>query len=87
MRANRRGFLRNIACALGNSKDPAAIPALTHMLDHEKEPLVRQHATWALGQLDLKETRSKLERLLKSEQDDLVLAEIKAALDREEAAS
>ena len=49
-RAKHAGFLRNVAVALGNSGDPAAIPALEAALDHE-EPLVRAHAAWALGRL------------------------------------
>ena len=47
-RAKRRGYLRNVAVALGNSGDSAAVPALEHALLHDPEPLVRQHAAWAL---------------------------------------
>ncbi len=49
-RAKRRGYLRNVAVALGNSGDPAAIPALERALD-DPEPLVREHAAWALKKL------------------------------------
>jgi len=48
LRAKRRGFLRNVAVALGNTGNPAAVPALRHALG-DREPLVRQHAAWALG--------------------------------------
>jgi epoxyqueuosine reductase len=49
-RAKRRGLLRNVAVALGNWGDPQAIPALRHALtDHE--PIIRQHAAWALAQI------------------------------------
>ena len=49
-RARRRGYLRNVAVALGNAATPAAIPALEKALqDHE--PLVREHAAWALEQI------------------------------------
>ncbi|HEY0195479.1 MAG TPA: HEAT repeat domain-containing protein, partial [Kofleriaceae bacterium] len=43
-------LLRNVAVALGNTGDPRAIPALFQLLGH-REPLVRRHAAWALGQL------------------------------------
>jgi epoxyqueuosine reductase len=49
-RAKRRGYLRNIAVALGNAGDPAAIPALEKALD-DIEPLVRDHAQWALDRI------------------------------------
>src|ERR671914_1301045 len=50
LRAKRRGFLRNVAVALGNSKSSEAVPALIGALD-DNEPLVRGHAAWALGQI------------------------------------
>jgi epoxyqueuosine reductase len=49
-RAKRRGYLRNVAVALGNSGDPAAAPALERALD-DPEPLIRSHAAWALEKL------------------------------------
>jgi epoxyqueuosine reductase len=49
-RARRRGYLRNVAVALGNSEARAAIPALKEALQDD-EPLVRQHAAWALNQI------------------------------------
>ncbi len=49
-RARRRGYLRNVAVALGNSRDPAGIPALEEALQDD-EPLVRSHAEWALKQI------------------------------------
>jgi epoxyqueuosine reductase len=51
-RAKRSGFLRNVAVALGNSGAPGAISALTEALSDE-EPLVREHAAWALAKLQL----------------------------------
>ena len=44
------GLLRNVAVALGNWGDPAAIPALQHAAE-ESHPLVREHAAWALRRI------------------------------------
>ncbi len=49
-RAKRRGFLRNVAVALGNWGSPEAVPVLTRALD-DPEPLIRGHAAWALGRI------------------------------------
>ncbi len=49
-RIKRRGFLRNVAVALGNSNDPVAVPALVQVLN-DPEPLIRTHVIWALGEL------------------------------------
>jgi epoxyqueuosine reductase len=49
-RARRRGYLRNVAVALGNSGNPAGIPTLEGALQDD-EPLVRQHAAWALKRI------------------------------------
>jgi epoxyqueuosine reductase len=46
-RAKRRGFLRNVAVALGNWEAREAVPALAAALDDD-EALVRGHAAWAL---------------------------------------
>lgn len=50
-RAKRRGLLRNVAVALGNSGDPAKRPVLERLAADE-DPLVREHALWALRALD-----------------------------------
>jgi epoxyqueuosine reductase len=49
-RARRRGYLRNAAVALGNSGNPAGILALENALQ-DNEPIIRQHADWALKQI------------------------------------
>ena len=43
-RAKRRGYLRNVAIALGNLGDETAITAMTQSASHDPEPLVRAHA-------------------------------------------
>jgi epoxyqueuosine reductase len=50
LRTKRRGLLRNVCVALGNVGDPRAIPALTRAAQ-DPEPLIAEHATWALGRI------------------------------------
>jgi epoxyqueuosine reductase len=50
-RAKRRGFLRNVALALGNSGDRSKRPMLERLAQDE-DPLVREHAEWALRRLE-----------------------------------
>ncbi len=57
-RAKRRGYLRNVAVALGNVGGPAAISALQSALD-DPEPLVREHAAWAIMQIEEKQKPAK----------------------------
>jgi epoxyqueuosine reductase len=78
-RAKRRGLLRNVAIALGNRGDPAALPALIHALD-DPEPLIRGHAAWALGQMATGEALSALEQARQQEDDTWVQEEIQLAL-------
>ena len=49
-RAKRRGYLRNVAVALGNLNDVNALPALEHALN-DSEPMVREHAAWAIQKI------------------------------------
>jgi epoxyqueuosine reductase len=49
-RARRRGLLRNVAVALGNSGDSSRKPVL-ETLARDEDPLVREHALWALRRL------------------------------------
>lgn len=80
-RAKRRGYLRNVAVALGNAKDRAAVPDLTISLREEPEPLVRAHAAWALGQTGGPTARAALDAARRSEPESVVIAEINAALE------
>ncbi len=50
LRAKRRGFLRNVCVALGNTGDASALPALEKAA-HDPEPLIAEHARWAMEQI------------------------------------
>ena len=78
-RPKRRGFLRNVAVALGNAADPSVIPALRKALI-DSEPLVRGHAAWALGRIGGEEVKECLRGAMEAEEDSQVRAEIDAAL-------
>ncbi|KAA3642963.1 MAG: tRNA epoxyqueuosine(34) reductase QueG [Chloroflexi bacterium] len=81
-RTKRRGYLRNVTVALGNSSDPSVIPPLTEALENDPEPLVRGNAAWALGQFDDPSAQQSLTSALKTEQDPSVQEEIRAVLNR-----
>lgn len=79
LRAKRKGLLRNVAVALGNSKSPEAVPALIRALDDE-EALVRGHVAWALGRIGLRNGIRALENRLGVEEDSTVRMEIEEAI-------
>ncbi len=54
LRAKRRGLLRNVAVALGNSGSADALPALEQAM-RDPDPLIRGHAQWAIGQIRRRE--------------------------------
>ena len=58
-RAKRVGLQRNVCVALGNIGDPVAVPALAKVLESD-EPLLREHAAWALGKIGTPEARAAL---------------------------
>ena len=50
LRTKRRGVLRNVCVALGNVGDETALPFLEKAA-LDKEPLIAEHAHWAMGQI------------------------------------
>src|SRR6266481_5434874 len=79
-RAKRRGLLRNVAVALGNTRNPDAVAPLARSIETETEPLIRSHAAWALGQIGGIAARRALERALR-DRDTAVRREAFAALE------
>ena len=55
LRARRRGLLRNVCVALGNTGDQRALPALQKAA-HDPEPLVSEHACWAIERIETRQT-------------------------------
>jgi epoxyqueuosine reductase len=51
LRTKRRGLLRNICVALGNTGDKSALPALEKVA-RDSEPLISEHARWAISEIE-----------------------------------
>ncbi|HTV76148.1 MAG TPA: 4Fe-4S double cluster binding domain-containing protein, partial [Candidatus Baltobacteraceae bacterium] len=51
LRTKRRGFLRNVCVALGNTGDESALPAL-EKASQDSEPLIAEHARWAISEIE-----------------------------------
>ena len=51
LRVKRRGLLRNVCVVLGNIGTPDDLPVLRRAEQHD-EPLVREHAGWAVRQIE-----------------------------------
>jgi epoxyqueuosine reductase len=74
-RTKRRGYLRNVAVALGNAGNPDGLPILKAGID-DPEPLIRGHAAWALGEIGSEAASEILEQARLREQDETVRDEI-----------
>ncbi len=79
-RTKRRGYLRNVAVALGNAGDSVVVPVLVNAL-HNQEALIRGHAAWALGQIGGQQAQKALQTAMKTEADTQVRQEIQAAIE------
>ena len=51
LRSKRRGLLRNVCVALGNTGDKSALPHLQRAAS-DSEPLIAEHAHWAIGEIE-----------------------------------
>ncbi len=78
-RAKRRGLLRNVCVARGNSGDIRAVPALIKAL-HDYKALIRGHAAWALGRLGGADALLALQSAQSTENNHEVQQEIRYAL-------
>lgn len=50
LRSKRKGLLRNVCVALGNTAERSALPALERA-SQDPEPLIAEHALWAIAQI------------------------------------
>jgi epoxyqueuosine reductase len=51
LRTKRRGLLRNVCVALGNTGDESAVPHLQKAAA-DSEPLIAEHARWAIAEIE-----------------------------------
>lgn len=79
LRAKYRGFMRNILVAIGNWGDKSAFSPVAKLVD-SPEPLIRQHAAWALWQINKQEARVLLAGHLSKEEDKIVMEEMQLLL-------
>ena len=80
-RAKRDGLVRNVAVALGNTGNPAAVVPLACAMTCDPSALVRAHAAWALGTIGDAPARQALQAARCREPDETVRTEITAALE------
>ncbi len=78
-RAKRKGFIRNVMVAIGNSGNRDLVPYVVQTLEDE-DPLVRAHAAWALWKLEGKDAYNILTEHLNLEDDEMVREEIESIL-------
>ena len=82
-RTKRRGLLRNVCIAMGNSGNAAFVDDLMQV-SRDGEPLIRGHAAWALGRLSSAQSRADIAGFLRrcavTEKNNEVLKEIDLAI-------
>jgi len=82
-RTKRRGLLRNVCIAMGNSGHDAFVDDLMAVLADD-EPLIRGHAAWALGQLACEHNMDMITRALvgslDKEKENVVLEEMHTSI-------
>ncbi|MFQ5637820.1 MAG: tRNA epoxyqueuosine(34) reductase QueG [bacterium] len=58
-RSKHPGFLRNVAVAMGNSRDSKFLPVLQELAD-DSDPMVAEHARWAINNIKGKSLPRKI---------------------------
>lgn len=69
-RSKRRGLSRNSLVVLGNQRPDNGISRIEAFASNEEDPMLREHAAWAVSQYVTQESRQSLERMLSREIDD-----------------
>jgi len=78
----RKPIQRNAVIALGNWRDPTAVPHLARVLREDPRPVLRGTAAWALGKIGGDEALRALEEARAAETDAYAVREIERAIAR-----
>ncbi len=73
---------RNAIMALAHFKDQDSIGSIKELLQKEPRPVIRATAAWAIGKIGGQEAKDILTDCLTKEDDQIVVDEIKGAIDR-----
>ena len=79
-RAKRKGMIRNVLVAIGNTGSSEYLDLIYKYLKDD-EPLIRRHAVWALWKVQGHECLNDLKAMLATETDEGVNTEINGILD------
>jgi epoxyqueuosine reductase len=79
-RAKRSGLVRNASVAVGNLREVRAVPLLIRLLERDPDPVVREHAAWALGRIGTSAALAALQDALTVEANERVRTEIVLSL-------
>ena len=82
-RAKRRGLIRNVLVAVGNTES-SKYADLVHRFLKDNDPLIRRHAVWALWKIQGRECLKVLKSTFETEGDKDVVWELKKILDKVE---
>lgn len=80
-RAKRRGLIRNVLVAIGNTKDSKYADLLRDLIKDE-DALIRRHAVWALWMVQGKKCLDLLRSAAEKETDEGVILELKNILEK-----
>ncbi|RIX60450.1 tRNA epoxyqueuosine(34) reductase QueG [Paenibacillus nanensis] len=76
----KKPIQRNAVIALGNFKDPSAVPDLIGVLENDTRPVLRGTAAWALGRIGGEQAEKALHEAKGKEEDKEALDAIEFAL-------
>lgn len=79
-RTKRRGLIRNVMLAMGNSGNPKFLDDIKTSLD-DGEPLIRAAAVWAFWKIAGDDSKQDLSLMLENETDNIVRQELLNILD------
>ncbi len=72
---------RNAIIALAHFKEEAAVPLLIKLMKEDPRPVIRGTAAWAIGKINTPEGLLALQQAEETEQEEIVLVEIKKGLE------